>query len=160
MTVDESRSNGLRRRIAPCVVVSHRALQRHPPVRPLILGVQGRGSDTIALRVDPKTLGQRRGSPAVERIGEVQVVPEVLDVFHQVAAVVPELHVVGTGDVGRRKAPPVRVVEVVGPVGRTVIEIGDSAVPGCDLGHAGEAYDHHHFMGNYILDVPDKMPYD
>ena len=138
LAVDERGTDRLRRRVAPRVVESNRALQRHSSVRPLVLRVQRRGSHAVPLREHAKALGQLRGPAAVELIGEVEIVPEVLDVFHEIAALVPELHVVGAGDVRRREAPPVRIVEVLRPVGGTVIEIRDRAVPGRELGHADE----------------------
>ena len=94
LAVDERRADRLCRRIAPRMIEAQRALQRHPPQRPLVLRVQRVVSDPVRLRVDPEALGEGRVPAAVERVGQVQVVAEVLDVLDEESADVAELEVV------------------------------------------------------------------
>src|SRR6185503_3660143 len=65
-----------------------------------------------------------------ECVRQVQVVAVVLDVLDQVAADVAELEALRTGDVRGRRAPRVRVVPVLCPVGRAIGETGNGAVAG------------------------------
>ncbi len=134
LAVNHGWTNRLCRRVAPRIVETECALQRHPTHRPLVLTVQRRVPDPIRLCEDPEALGERGRPAAVERVRQVQIVAEVLDVFHQVAADIPELHRVGAGHVRRGRAPRVRVVPVMRPVRRTIGRARQRATQGLQFG--------------------------
>src|SRR6185369_15129414 len=85
------RPDRLFRRIAPRMIETQRALQRHPPSRPLILPIEGGVPDAITLGEDPEALSERARLAVQECVGQVQIVTVVLNVFDEVTADVSEL---------------------------------------------------------------------
>ncbi|HUK34550.1 MAG TPA: TonB-dependent receptor, partial [Vicinamibacterales bacterium] len=82
----------------PGAVVTYRALHRQPPERPLILCVERRGLRAIGdlPRIDAHFQTDRILRKQ-ERVRQIRAAPELLDVFDEVRALIPELQAVRAG---------------------------------------------------------------
>ncbi len=107
---------------APRPVEPERALQGEPPDRPLILRVERVEHDAVALglRLADRDLIRDSAVEPVLHLRAVGIGPLIVD---EIRALIPELHVVGTGHVGRGGA--IRVVELLERRRRAEAAIGE-----------------------------------
>ena len=107
---------------APRAVEPERALQRQPADRPLILRVERVEHDAVALRLrlaDGDLIRDLIVEPVLH-LRTVGIGPLIVD---QIRALIPELHVVGTGHV--RRGGAIRVVELLERRRRAEAAIGE-----------------------------------